>query len=62
MASAIGERSEWKSGFSRKVALSFRLGGPFSPSFTKEGGRAEPPKGFSLITFEQNNLEASNVA
>ena len=27
----------------------------FNPSFTKggEGSRAEPPKGFSLITFEK---------
>ena len=26
-------------------------------------GRADPtPKGFSLITFEQNNLETSNLA
>ena len=37
-----------------------------NPSFTKGGGggegRADPPKGFSSITFEQNNLETSNVA
>ena len=31
-------------------------------SFTK-GGRADPsPKGLSLITFDQNNLETSDFA
>ena len=24
------------------------------------GGQADPPKGFSWITFDQNNLETSN--
>ena len=34
-----------------------------NPSFTRGGGggRADPPKGFSSITFEQNDLETSNL-
>ena len=34
----------------------------FNPSFTKGEGVDPTPKGFSSITFEQNNLETSNFA
>ena len=35
-----------------------------NPSFNKGGGgcSSRPPKGFSSITFEQNNLETSDFA
>ena len=46
----------------KKIQLKFHV----NPSFTKggggEGGSSRPVKGFSLITFEQNNLETSNFA
>ena len=34
----------------------------FNPSFTKGGGVEPTPKGFSSITFDQNNTETSNFA
>ena len=33
-----------------------------NPSFTKGRGSSQHPKGFSLITFEQNNPGTSNLA